>query len=271
MTRDLIEARDTAVALAAEVGRFQLQHHGTLTASTSKAHANDLVSHVDVTSENRIVEGLRSVWPDDGILAEEGTSIVGTSGWHWVIDPLDGTRNYLSGTGPWSVCIALQQDGKTVLGVVHDPSSGESFSAIRGSGVWLNGQPTHLSSVGSLGGALLGVSFNPSLATKKVVGELVQRLLPVLGDMRRLPSALNLAYIAAGRLDCGVILDAQSWDVAAAEILATEGGALIQGAQPTHKYGVIATPLLADEFFTLAGPRVQPTATPSSTGSEERR
>ena len=136
---------DLAVSLARDAGALQVrERRGLLGAAsdriTSKAHANDLVSDVDVASERLIVDGLRAAFPDDGVLGEEGGGVEGTSGRRWVVDPLDGTRNYLSAAGPWSVSIALQQEGSDlVLGVVHDPALGETFSAVAGGGCCLDG------------------------------------------------------------------------------------------------------------------------------------
>ena len=107
----------------------------------TKAHANDLVSDVDHASETLIVDGLLAEWPADGVLAEEGRSAPARDGWRWVIDPLDGTRNYLSAAGPWSVCLALQFQDVTQVAVVHDPAAGETFSAVRGAGATLDGEP----------------------------------------------------------------------------------------------------------------------------------
>src|SRR3954470_1241760 len=108
-TRNLPAARDLASELAAQAGRLQVDRRSTVVVGGTKAHANDFVSDVDLDSERLIVAGLSDAWPHDGILAEEENSAPGSTGWRWVIDPLDGTRNYLSGAGPWSVCIALQE------------------------------------------------------------------------------------------------------------------------------------------------------------------
>src|SRR5215213_3641877 len=129
MSRDLEAARNLAVDLAVAAGQLQLERRDTVVAGGTKAHANDLVSEVDLASERLIVDGLTATWPGDGILAEEGSSAPGTTGWRWVIDPLDGTRNYLTGAGPWSVCVALQEGGTTRVAVVHEPVAGETFSA----------------------------------------------------------------------------------------------------------------------------------------------
>ena len=121
--RDLVAARARAVELAESAGRLQVRRRADVVVQGTKAHANDLVSDVDHASEALIVDGLRADWPDDGVLAEEGRNAPTVHGWRWVIDPLDGTRNYLSRAGPWSVCLALQFAEVTQVAVVHDPAA----------------------------------------------------------------------------------------------------------------------------------------------------
>jgi len=202
-----------------------------------KAHANDLVSDVDIASEELIVARIRAAWPDDAIHAEEGNGSDGTSGWVWLVDPLDGTRNYVSRTGPWSVCVALYHDDRAVMAVVHDPVAAETYSGTDGGGAFLNGEPISASPGPPLGRALTGVSFNPSPEARARVGRLLALLLPVVGDVRRIPAGLNLVYLAAGRLDCGVVLDAKVWDVAAGILIAREAGVSLGGRDGTRPGG----------------------------------
>jgi len=248
-------AHDLAVSLARDAGALQMRERPGVTAHAVKAHANDLVSHVDLASEELILAGLRSVFPDDGVLGEEGGGVAGTSGRRWVVDPLDGTRNYLSGTGLWSVCIALQ-DGPGIddlaVAVVHDPVVGETFSAISGEGAFLDGVPVAASDRTRLGEALAGLSFDPSPATKEVMAPTIAALLPVVGDIRRMPSALQLAYLACGRLDCGVLAGTKLWDVAAGLLLAREAGVVLGGVdgRPSPALILAAAPGLWDAFST---------------------
>lgn len=230
--RGLRAAHDLVVSLAHEAGALQMRERSGVTVLATKAHRNDLVSEVDLASEALIVDGLRAAFPDDGILGEEGGGTSGTSGRRWIVDPLDGTRNYVSGAGPWSVCIALQDgrdDADLAVAVVHDPALGETFSAVRGGGCLLNGTPVAASTCRRLDEALAGLSFDQSLATKQRMAPVVAALLPVVGDIRRIPAALHLAYLAAGRLDCGVLVGAKLWDVAAGLLLAREAGLVLGG------------------------------------------
>ncbi|MEU4560158.1 inositol monophosphatase family protein [Actinoplanes sp. NPDC023936] len=250
MTRDLHAARDLAASLAVRAGRLQLERRDTLTMGAPKAHANDVVSDVDIASERLIVDAIIEAWPDDAIQAEEGNGREGSSGWSWVIDPLDGTRNYVSRTGPWSVCVALYQDDKARMAVVHDPAADETFTAVDGGGAFLNGEPIAASSGPPLAEALIGVSFQPNPRTKERAGRVIRELLPLSGDIRRVPAALNLVYLAAGRLDGGLALDTKLWDIAAGALIAREAGVVLGGQGPdfSTELTIGAAPALWDAF-----------------------
>jgi myo-inositol-1(or 4)-monophosphatase len=254
VARDLAAARELAIDLAVAAGRLQLERRGEVVVG-SKAHANDLVSDVDLASEKLIVDGVAAAWPGDGILAEEGSTTPASTGWRWVFDPLDGTRNYLTRTGPWSVCIALQEAGRTQVAVVHDPVAGETFTAVAGAGALLGREPLAVSATTRLEEALVGLSFNPSPQTKRWTGQLVAVLLPEIGDVRRVPAALDLAYVAAGRLDAGLMVDTQLWDVAAGLLIATEAGAVVAEVTGVGPDLILATtPALRPELVRLISP-----------------
>jgi myo-inositol-1(or 4)-monophosphatase len=254
VARDLAAARELAIDLAVAAGRLQLERRGEVVVG-SKAHANDLVSDVDLASEKLIVDGVAAAWPGDGILAEEGSTTPASTGWRWVIDPLDGTRNYLTGTGPWSVCIALQEGERTQVAVVHDPVAGETFTAVAGAGALLGREPLAVSATTRLEEALVGLSFNPSPQTKRWTGQLVAVLLPEIGDVRRVPAALDLAYVAAGRLGAGLMVDTQLWDVAAGLLIATEAGAVVAEVTGVGPDLILATtPALRPELVRLISP-----------------
>jgi len=228
-----------------------------------KTHANDLVSQVDLASEKHIVEGIIAAFPGDSILAEEGSDITGRSGWRWVIDPLDGTLNYLTAAGPWSVSIALQYEGRTVLGVVHDPALRETFSALADGGAQFNGRSIHVSTGAPLGKAIIGLSFNPSLATRRRLGALLADLLPVIGDIRRIPSALGLSYLAAGRFDGSLILNTKPWDIAASELIAREAGAQVSSpGLDINESAVFAGPALLGELVAAISTATEPVSAP---------
>jgi myo-inositol-1(or 4)-monophosphatase len=251
---DLGSALATAVELAREAGLLQVRGRATLTVHGWKAHANDLVSDVDLASERLIVDGLRAAYPADGVLAEEGSSSAGTSGRRWIVDPLDGTKNYVSGAGPWSVCIALQDGDDTVAAVVHDPGAQETFAATRGAGATLNGEPLRASDCSRLDESIVGFSFNPSARAKSAMAQIIPALLPVVGDIRRVPAAMNLVYLAAGRFDAGVLVHTKLWDIAAGLLVAAEAGVVLSGPDgaPTPELTLAAAPALWDEFSAAA-------------------
>jgi myo-inositol-1(or 4)-monophosphatase len=251
---DLGSALATAVELARQAGQLQMRERATLTVHGWKAHANDLVSDVDLASERLIADGLRAEFPADGLIAEEGSSSAGTSGRRWIVDPLDGTRNYITGAGPWSVCIALQNGSDTVVAVVHDPAAQETFTAVRGTGAELNGEALRVSDCSRLPEAIVGLSFNPSLLAKRDMAQILPALLPVVGDIRRVPAAMNLVYLAAGRFDAGLLLHTKLWDIAAGLHVAAEAGVVLSGLDgtPTPELTLAAAPALWHEFSEAA-------------------
>jgi myo-inositol-1(or 4)-monophosphatase len=255
---DLAKELTLAESLAHEAGRLQVRRRATLTVHGAKAHANDLVSDVDIASEALIVDGLRAGFPEDAVIAEEGASNAGTSGRRWIVDPLDGTRNYITGAGPWSVCIALQDGGHTVAAVVHDPAVSETFTAVRGDGAALDEQPIEASGCSRLDEAIVAFSFNPSLEAKRAMAQIISALLPAVGDIRRVPAALNLAYLAAGRFDAGLLLNTRLWDIAAGLLIAAEAGVVLggPGGAPAPALTLAAGRALWPEFAAAAAPAV---------------
>jgi myo-inositol-1(or 4)-monophosphatase len=258
---DLAAALETAEHLARAAGRLQVRERATVTVHGSKAHANDLVSDVDLASEKLIVDGLRAAFPADGLLAEEGSTNAGTSGRRWIVDPLDGTRNYLTGAGPWSVCIALQEGDDTVVAVVHDPAVPETFTAMRGGGATMSGagaardgEPLRATDCSRLAEAIVGLSFNPSPEVKRLMAEVISVLLPAVGDIRRIPAALHLAYLAAGRFDAGILVRTNLWDIAAGLLIAAEAGVVLSGPDgaPSPELTLAAAPALWPELAATA-------------------
>ena len=241
---------DQIVDIAERAGRLQLLRRPSLIVRGTKAHVNDLVSDVDVASEQLITDAIAAAWPADGILGEEGHDTAGTSGRRWIVDPLDGTRNYVTASGPWSVSIALYDGGRPLAAVVHDPALGETFTAAADNGAHLTGEPLTVAEPAALDEAIVGLSFNPSPSTKVQVAGLLAGMLPAIGDLRRLPSALNLAYLAAGRTDAAVLVDTRPWDVAAGLLIAAEAGARF-GSRDDALLVLGATPALAEAVTTL--------------------
>jgi len=191
----------------------------------TKGHPNNPVTAYDRRAEEAIVRLLEDEYPDDGIRSEESEESPGTSGRRWIIDPLDGTSNFLAGIPQFAVSIALAVGEEAILGCVHDPIRDETFTAVRGNGAHLNERPIRVSHRASLDGAVLGVglSFHPERRAE-MLGQLPP-LLPRAGVLRTLGSAaLDLAYVAAGRFDAAWFLSLHSWDVAAGGLLVEEAG-----------------------------------------------
>lgn len=225
----------------------------------AKGHPNNPVTIYDHLAEDAIVRVLTAEHPDDAILSEESAESEGTSGHRWIIDPLDGTNNFLAGIPHFAVSIALIVGGETVLGCVHDPVRGETFSAVRGDGSYLNEKRIRVSDRDTLDGAILGVglSYHPSRRAE-TIGQLPP-FLSRAGVLRTLGSAaLDLAYVAAGRFDAIWYLSLHDWDVAGGGLLVQEAGGRLtglQGAPLCDPRGGIAASngRIHDEFLHVLG------------------
>lgn len=196
----------------------------------TKSSRTDMVSAVDRASEALVVEGILGARPDDGILGEEGTDRSGTSGVRWVIDPLDGTTNYLYGLPGFAVSIAAELDGRTVVGVVLDPVHDELFAATVGLGATCDGVPIRCSEEAELGLALVGTGFGYRPAVRAEQAEVLRHVLPRVRDVRRFgAAAVDLCAVACGRLDAYYERGLAPWDLAAGALVASEAGALVSG------------------------------------------
>jgi myo-inositol-1(or 4)-monophosphatase len=215
-----------AVALAREAGALLLdgQPRGRLVVET-KTTGTDMVTEMDRASEALLVAGIRSARPVDAILGEEGGERPGTSGVRWVIDPLDGTTNYLYGHPTWCVSIAVEADGEPVVGVVHDPSHDELFVAGRGQGASRNGTAVGVSACADLATALVGTGFAYRAEDRGRQAALLPVVLPAVRDIRRGGSAaLDLCGVACGRLDAFYEQGLQPWDLAAGAFVVRQAG-----------------------------------------------
>ena len=193
-----------------------------------KSSRTDLVSDADRDAERLIADLLHRERPDDGLLGEEGAESAGRSGRRWVVDPLDGTTNFLYGFPAWSVSIALEDDQGAAAAVVHDPSRDETFRAGRGAGAELNGEAMAVRRCDGLESALVATGFGYEPERRAAQAEVLGRLLPQIRDVRRAGSAaLDLSWLASGRLDAYYERGLKPWDWAAGRLLVTEaGGAL---------------------------------------------
>jgi len=194
----------------------------------SKSTATDLVSEADRVSEEAVRELLAGERPDDGLLAEEGSSQESASGRRWVIDPLDGTVNYLYGLPAWCVSVALEEADGALVAVVHDPLRDEIFTAERGRGAAVNGEAIQVSGEERPERALIATGFSYSAEVRAEQAEVLSRVLPRFRDIRRAgAAALDLAYLAAGRVDGYYERGLKHWDWAAARLIVTEAGGAV--------------------------------------------
>ncbi|MDP3768782.1 MAG: inositol monophosphatase family protein, partial [Dehalococcoidia bacterium] len=190
-----------ARACAREAGELALQRFRQPQEVAVKGRGN-FVSPTDLEIESLIGQALASEFPNHGVLSEETASETGLEGWVWVIDPLDGTHNFLSGIPFFCTNIALCHDGEPVVAVTHDPNHGESFWAERGRGAWVNDEPLHASKAEALRDAVFGIDLGYHDERGRALLQLTHKLFPGVQCVRLNGSAaLGLAYVAAGRYD----------------------------------------------------------------------
>ncbi len=257
---------DIAERAAREAGRLVLDHWspnglradlaGSLEAKSSHT---DPVTVVDKASEALIASAVTRERPDDAILGEEGASRDGTTGLTWVIDPLDGTVNFVYGIPVFAVSIACTTS-EPVVGVVHDPVRDETFVAVRGRGAALNGARLEMGRGPGLSEALVGTGFSYDSRRRQAQADLLAHVLPSVRDLRRAgAAALDLCWLAAGRLDAFYEAGLQPWDVAAGSLVVTEAGGrtrrlngLVAGESELETFVAAPAPLIDDICRRLA-------------------
>ena len=203
-----------------------VEHASVRATVETKSSATDLVTAADRESEELIVDLLLSSRPHDGIVAEERDEQHGTSGIEWVIDPIDGTTNFFYRNPVFSISIAASDADGALVGVVHDPMRAETFSAVRGKGAWLNGEPLAApSTVPPITEALVATGFSYSAELRRRQAQLLPDVLATVRDIRRGGSvALDLCYVAAGRLDAFYEAMPKRWDIEAGVLMIAESG-----------------------------------------------
>ena len=242
-----------ATELAEEAGALLLAGQDRVrTTIETKSTGTDMVTEMDRASERLIVDALVARRPDDAILGEEGAAREGTSGVRWVIDPLDGTTNYLYGFPSFAVSIGATIDGVAAAGAVRDPVHGETFTAVAGGGAFCNGRRLAVNQPAALEQALVGTGFAYAAATRAEQAEVLRRVAPAVRDLRRAgAAAVDLCWVAAGRLDAYFERGLMPWDWAAGGLVAAEAGARTLVAGDLH---VAAPPHLFDELVALVAP-----------------
>lgn len=227
--------------------------------TTSKSSPTDLVSAMDQASENYIVNEIINQFANDGIVGEEGTNRSGSSGRNWIVDPLDGTINYLYGAEHWAVSIALEDQEGLLLGVVYAPALRLEYYALRGEGaIRIDDRgETALPKVSetSLASALFATGFSYESSKRRKQAETFVHVLPFIQDIRRKGSAaLDLCMVADGAVDGYFEVGAKPWDYSAGVLIASEAGAISSGlfGNPiSPDYVVCAAPSLQKEMVRL--------------------
>ncbi len=237
-----------AMRLAREAGAIQREHYEEDHEIATKSTAVDLVTEVDHACEARIVEAIRRARPGDAILAEEGGGEDHTDAtWRWIIDPLDGTTNYAHGFPRFCVSIGVEQEGSREVAVIYDPLLDELYHAVRGGGAFRNQQPIRVSRERELGRALVATGF----AYDRLEGRLdnLDHFRDMLMSSRALrrdgSAALDLCYVASGRLDGYWELRLSPWDVAAGILIVEEAGGRVSdlagGPAPRSGLQIVAS------------------------------
>jgi myo-inositol-1(or 4)-monophosphatase len=244
-----------ATDLARRAGALALSMREGIAVESTKSTPTDVVTAADSASEELIVEGIRAARPGDGLLGEEGTDDAGSTGVRWIIDPIDGTVNFLYDLPQWAVSIAVEVDGEVQVGVVHDPAKDETYTAVRGRGAAMNGRPLRCTGVTELSQALVATGFSYDARRRSAQARHLATLLPKVRDIRRLGAgALDLCSVATGRVDGYYEQAMNPWDWAAGALVAREAGARVgglRGRPESDALVVAAGPGLFDPLHDL--------------------
>jgi myo-inositol-1(or 4)-monophosphatase len=221
----------------------------------TKSTATDMVTEFDRASEVLIVEGLRAARPDDAIVGEEGASVAGTSGITWFIDPIDGTTNFLYDLPAWAVSIGAEDSSGPLAGVVYIPALGEMFSATRHGGAFLNGAPIHCNTITDVSQALVCTGFSYSADQRTVQAKRVSEFIHQIRDIRRAgAAAIDLCFVACGRIDAYFEENLHQWDIAAGILIAHEAGCRsgdFSGNAPRPAEILASAPAIFDQLSQL--------------------
>jgi myo-inositol-1(or 4)-monophosphatase len=252
---DVQQLAALAVRAAAAAAALHRRGLGRVRDIATKSSATDMVTEIDRAAERVVVEAIRRERPADAILGEEETRLEGTSGVRWIIDPLDGTTNYIYGYPAYAVSIGIEIEGERTVGVVHDSAREEVFAGIRGRGATLNRKPLHVRAQADLATALVATGFLASPAERARLGAIVAKILPRVRDIRRGGSAaIDLCSVAAGRVDAYYEVGLGEWDLAGGIVIAEAAGAAVRlidlrpGPTPL---AVVCAPALLEPLLEL--------------------
>ncbi len=222
-----------------------------------KGRAN-VVTDADLASERLILEYVSAEYPEFGILSEESAPVAGSSPYTWVVDPIDGTRNFAEGIPHFCVVVAIAAGGDVVAGVTYDPVRDEMFAARRGHGATLNGEPMRVSDRQQIDEAVLGFDLGYDFGQAKLLLEMASDLWPQVQAYRLMgSSAMSLAYAACGRIDLYFHHSLSAWDIASGILLAREAGgqvldrATLEEATLFSPGLIVSNPTLVEQFLTM--------------------
>lgn len=243
-----------AESVAKKAGNF-LERRPDSFELTEKSSAVDFATQMDQGAEKLIVEEILKVRPNDGIIAEEGSSRDSKSGITWVIDPLDGTTNYFYGLPGWNTSIAAKDENGYLVGAVCAPSINSFWSAERGKGATFNGKKIKCNEPVKLEKALIATGFTYDLQLRQSQGDLMSKLISKIRDVRRTgAAAVDLCYVAMGAVNAYFEATLKEWDFAAGGLIATEAGAKISGRhgkKPDSEMVICAGPTLHSELVKI--------------------
>jgi myo-inositol-1(or 4)-monophosphatase len=242
----LLEIAKRAAGAAAVVHRLFIEA-GQFHIHT-KASSSDLVTEVDREAERRLVEIIRASRPDDGIVGEEGADIGGESGVRWILDPLDGTTNFVHRYPAHAVAVGVEIDGRRMIGVVHDTFNDRLYAGIVGEGATCDDNPIAVRTEIEMQRALVGTGFLPDAEVRRRQAELLRHILPRVRDIRRsgCPS-LDICQVASGALDAFYECGLGPWDIAGASAIAEAAGATVL---------LLHSEVLPDPFLIVANPQL---------------
>jgi myo-inositol-1(or 4)-monophosphatase len=248
---ELRELAGRLACAAAEVLRSRPADLGV----TTKSGPTDVVTVMDRAAERVVLDGLAATRPHDTVVSEESPTRVGEGGVRWLVDPLDGTVNYLYGLPQYAVSIAAEVDGALVAGVVFDVARGVEYAATAGGGATCNGQPMACGHTSDLSQALVATGFSYDSGQRALQARSLATVLPAVRDIRRLGSAaLDLCAVASGQVDAYFEAGMHEWDWAAGTLIAREAGARVEGLggrPPGVATTVAANPALFDRLHDL--------------------
>lgn len=252
----------TILPIIEATATFLREHVGGVRQSDVEVkHLNALVSYVDRQAEEILVEGLSKAFPEAGFITEEETIVTERKTYNWIIDPLDGTTNYLHGIPVYAISVALECEGKVVLGVVCEAGKNEYYTAVRNEGAFLNGNPIRVSQKKQLADTLIATGF-PYYRFDRMddfIETLTDCFRHTRGVRRIGTAATDLAYTAVGRFDAYYEYGLSPWDVAAGSLIASEAGARVCdfSGGTNFLFGeeiVVMQPHISDAFWELLAP-----------------